>query len=82
MLCHCPTGLRLVGWLRIDNRAGLRQHLDMDTGQSGDLWATDGGLACILALGPVQLNVWSATSHLRCTTRVTVPVCWHATSWA
>jgi len=44
VLCHAPTGVRLVGWLRIDNRDDLRRQLDADAGVSGD---TDGGLVLL-----------------------------------
>jgi len=44
VLCHAPTGVRLVGWLRIDNRDDLRRRLDADTDGLG---ATDGGLVLL-----------------------------------
>jgi len=44
ILCHAPTGVRLVGWLRIDNRDELRRQLDADGGVSCD---TDGGLVLL-----------------------------------
>jgi len=44
VLCHAPTGVRLVGWLRIDNRDDLRRQLDADADSLGD---TDGGLVLL-----------------------------------
>jgi len=44
VLCHAPTGVRVVGWLRIDNRDDLRRQLAADADISGD---TDGGLVLL-----------------------------------
>jgi len=44
VLHHPPTGVRLVGWLRIDNRDDLRRRLGAE---ARGLGATDGGLVLL-----------------------------------
>jgi len=66
VLCHAPTGVHLVGWLRIDNRDDLRRQLDADGGVSGDsdgalvllAWLRWGADLCGHLIGDFAFAIW------------------------